>query len=105
MIVYINKSADFLQGDTMKKKNVYLAQINYLHGKSTFLPYAAGTLIATARSNKELSDFFEFQEPIFIRENTEAVLDRITAPFLFGFSNYIWNHEYNKVLAKKIPPR
>ena len=87
------------------KKNIYLAQINYLHGKSTFLPYAVGTLIANACSNKELSDYFEFKEPIFLRELTDVVLDRIENPFLFGFSNYIWNHEYNKILAQKIKKR
>lgn len=84
------------------KRNIYLAQINYLHGKSTFLPYAVGTLIAAAKENKELADFFCIKEPVFIRENTENVLERIDEPYLFGFSNYIWNHEYNKVLAKKI---
>ncbi len=84
------------------KKNIYLAQINYLHGKSTFLPYAAGTLIANAKANVEIADYYEFKEPLFIRESIEKALSKIENPFLFGFSNYIWNHEYNKVLAKKI---
>ena len=84
------------------KKNIYLAQINYLHGKSTFLPYAAGTLIAMAKKNKELDSFFSFNRPIFIRENTDKVVEKIKEPYLVGFSNYIWNHEYNKVLARKI---
>ena len=83
-------------------KNIYLAQINYLHGKSTFLPYAVGTLIAAAKANREISDFFTFPDPIFLRQNTDELLESIESPFLFGFSNYIWNHEYNKVLAKKI---
>lgn len=79
-----------------------MTQINYLHGKSTFLPYAVGTLIAAAKSNEEIGDFYEFAEPLFIRQNTEDVLKKIESPFFVGFSNYIWNHEYNKVLAKKI---
>ena len=87
------------------KKNIYLAQINYLHGKSTFLPYAAGTLIANACSNKELFDCFNFKELFFLREPIDTVLEKIDRPFLFGFSNYIWNHEYNKVLAQKIKER
>ncbi len=84
------------------KKNIYLAQINYLHGKSTFLPYAVGTLIANAKAQGELDAFYDFKEPIFIRENPQAVLEKIENPFLVGFSNYIWNHEYNKVLAKMV---
>lgn len=84
------------------KKNVYLAQINYLHGKSTFLPYAAGTLIANAKANSEIDSFYEFKEPLFIRQSIDSFFEKIDSPFLFGFSNYIWNHEYNKVLAKRI---
>ena len=84
------------------KKNIYLAQINYLHGKSTFLPYAVGTLIAAALQNPQLDAFFSFRQPIFIRENTDVVIEKIEEPYLVGFSNYIWNHEYNKALAKKI---
>lgn len=84
------------------KKNIYMAQINYLHGKSTFLPYAAGTLIANAKADGEINDFYDFKEPLFIRESIETALSKITDPYLIGFSNYIWNHEYNKVLAKKV---
>ncbi len=84
------------------KKKIYLAQINYLHGKSTFLPYAAGTLIAAAKANEEICDYYDFCTPFFVRKNTDEILSIIDSPYLVGFSNYIWNHEYNKVLAKKI---
>ena len=84
------------------KKNIYMAQINYLHGKSTFLPYAVGTLIANAKANGEINDFYNFKEPLFIREDIEKNLAKINEPYLAGFSNYIWNHEYNKVLAQKV---
>ncbi len=87
------------------KRNIYLAQINYLHGKSTFLPYAVGTLIANAKANDEVDSFFDFKEPFFIREDQNNILKKTDFPFLFGFSNYIWNHEYNKVLAKRIKER
>ncbi len=84
------------------KQNIYLAQINYLHGKSTFLPYAAGTLIASAKACPEINEFYDFKEPIFIRKPQSDIIDNIESPFLVGFSNYIWNHEYNKALAQKI---
>lgn len=86
----------------MAKRNIYLAQINYLHGKSTFLPYAVGTLIAAAKANEEINEFYDFMEPVFIRKKTDEVLEEIEQPYLVGFSNYVWNHEYNKVLARKI---
>lgn len=84
------------------KRNIYLAQINYLHGKSTFLPYAVGTLIAAAKGNAEIDGFYDFKEPIFIRKKVDEVFEEIKEPYLVGFSNYVWNHEYNKVLARKI---
>lgn len=84
------------------KKNIYLAQINYMHGKSTFLPYAVGTLIAAAKSNKEIDGYYSFEQPFFIREDIDNIINQIENPFLFGFSNYIWNHEFNKKLAKRI---
>lgn len=84
------------------KRNIYMAQINYLHGKSTFLPYAVGTLIANAKADSEICGFYDFKEPLFIRENIESALKKIENPYLLGFSNYIWNHEYNKVLAEKV---
>lgn len=84
------------------KKNIYLSQFNYLHGNSTFLPYAVGTLIANAKSIEEINDYFEFKDPFFLREKQSDLIKKIESPFLFGFSNYIWNHEYNKELAKKI---
>ena len=74
------------------KQNIYLAQINYLHGKSTFLPYAAGTLIASAKACPEINEFYDFKEPIFIRKPQSDILDNRESPFLVGFSNYIWNH-------------
>lgn len=84
------------------KRNIYMAQINYLHGKSTFLPYAVGTLIANASADSEIAAYYDFKEPLFIREDIETALRKISNPFLLGFSNYIWNHEYNKVLAKRV---
>ena len=87
------------------KKNIYMAQINYLHGKSTFLPYAVGTLIANAKASEEIDSYYNFAEPIFIREDQSLLSKKIKDPFLVAFSNYIWNHEYNKALAKKIKDR
>ena len=48
------------------KKNIYLAQINYLHGRSTFLPYAVGTLIAAAKENDEIDSFYSLKEQCFL---------------------------------------
>ena len=88
------------------KKNIYLFQVSYLHENSTFLPYTAGALIAYAKSIAELGNAYEFKEPVFIRSNDmDAVVDRLEEPDICAFSNYIWNHEYNKAVARKIKER
>lgn len=84
------------------KKNIYMVQVDYLHGKNVFLPLAVGSLIACARADASLDAVYEFKEPVFIREDQDRVLSRIESPYLVGFSNYIWNFEYNKLLAKRI---
>ncbi len=82
--------------------NVYTFQFSFLHGKSTYLPYTAGVLVAAAKSDRELNAYYDFKEPLFIREDIDLVVEKIEDPCVCAFSNYIWNHEYNKVLARKI---
>ena len=79
-----------------------MVQVDYLHGKSIFLPLAVGSLIACAKADPALDAVYDFKEPIFIREDPALVLSRIEEPYLVGFSNYIWNFEYNKLLARRI---
>ena len=84
------------------KKNVYTVQVEFSHGNDYYLPYASGTLIASAQSDSTIREEFEFRQTVFKRENTDVALDKTADPFLVGFSNYIWNSEYNKTLARKI---
>ncbi len=84
------------------KKNVYMVQANYLHGNSTYFPFAVGTLIAAAKADSKITENYNFGEIFFLRENTDSVLERMKNPAVVGFSNYLWNYEYNKLLAKKL---
>lgn len=84
------------------KKNIYMVQPNYLHGNSTFFPYAVGTLIANAKKYGRINEIYNFGEIFFLREDTDSVLGRMKNPSVVGFSNYLWNYEYNKVLAAKL---
>ena len=101
MVFMLNHS--FKEG---AKQNIYLFQVSYLHENSTFLPYTAGALIAYAKSIAELRDACNFKEPVFIRNNDlDEVVDRLEEPDICAFSNYIWNHEYNKAVSRKIKER
>lgn len=87
-------------------KNVYMVQASTTYGgelfKSAYLPYAAGLLVAYAWSDEEIKSEYEFKRFIFTREDISTAVSSLEQPYLIGFSNYIWNTEYNKALAKKV---
>lgn len=84
------------------KKTLYMVQVNASFDSSIYLPYAAGTLIASAMNNDELNGEYDFEEIIYLRSEINSVLAELKTPYIMAFSNYIWNFEYNKALAKKV---
>lgn len=85
-----------------KKKNVYMVQATYLNGKTVYVPYAVGALIAYAWKNETVAENYNIADIIFLREDPDEVVAKLDEPFYVGFSTYMWNYEYNKVLAEKI---
>ena len=88
-----------------RKKNVYLFQPTYMSANSVNLPYGIGALASYAWQFPDVKEAYALAGIFVLRENTDDVLSRIDAPFLAGFSCYMWNMEYNKVLAKKLKAR
>jgi len=89
----------------VNKKNLYMVQVDHLYGneeKSIYLPYTAGLLAAYALSDPDVARHYELKGFVFWRQPIEEAAASMDAPFLVGFSCYIWNTEYNKALAKKI---
>jgi radical SAM superfamily enzyme YgiQ (UPF0313 family) len=86
--------------------NVYLFQVNYQAGLgkyiSQWLPYSIATVWASAESNPEINQNFEVREVIFKRETIDTVVERLDNPNLCMFSNYIWNENYNQLMAAEI---
>ena len=89
----------------MPKKRVFLFQPTYMSANTVNLPYGIGALASYAWAFPDIDDAFDLTGIFVLRENTDDVLSRIEDPFLVGFSCYMWNMEYNKVLAKKIKER
>ena len=87
------------------KKQVYLAQVGFPFDESVYLPYAVGVLAAAAWADGYVKENYELADILFLREDIAEVADRIENPFLVGFSNYVWNFEYNKKLAQEIKKR
>lgn len=85
----------------MSNKNIYMIQPNYLYGKSAHLPYAVGTVSAYAFQDATIKANYTLKKIQFLREDPDVCVREAQAPFLVGLSNYVWNFEYNKVLAQK----
>lgn len=83
-------------------KEVYIVQANYLYGKDAYLPYAAGVIAAFAWSDKRVKDNYSLARIVFKREKINDVVQSFENPYLVAFSNYVWNYEYNKALAKEL---
>ena len=85
----------------MNRKNIYMIQPNYLYGNSAHLPYAAGAVAAYVFSDPVIRENCELKKIQFLREDPDTCVAQAEEPFLIGFSSYVWNFEYNKILAEK----
>jgi putative methyltransferase len=82
------------------KHRVLLVQVNYQYGENIFVPYSIGSLQAYAETIPEVVENFKFLEPVFLRQEPAGIIKKIEEPSVVGFSCYLWNWEYNKMLAK-----
>ncbi|OHA99041.1 MAG: hypothetical protein A3H52_03050 [Candidatus Zambryskibacteria bacterium RIFCSPLOWO2_02_FULL_39_26] len=85
-----------------RKRNVQLVQVNYQYGQNVFVPYSVGSLQAYAETVPEIRNSFNFQEPLFLREDPVSVVRNMKNPTVVGFSCYLWNWEYNTTLARAV---
>ena len=87
------------------KRRLYLAAVNNRYGQNVFLPYAAGLLWCYARRRSDVSSSYELCGTLFLKEPTERAADRLQQPEVVAFSSYIWNHEWNRALAREVKRR
>lgn len=87
-------------------RNLYLVQASNTYVgrgfRAAYLPYAVGLLAAYAFEDETVRSEYCFKRFIFTREKTDEAVRSLEAPAVVGFSNYIWNTQYNLVLAEKI---
>jgi len=87
------------------KKNIYMVQVDLAYGdndKAVYLPYAIGLLVAFAWENETVKENYTLGRLVFTREDIDKAVNSFENPFLVGFSNYVWNYEYNKLFAEKL---
>jgi radical SAM superfamily enzyme YgiQ (UPF0313 family) len=87
-------------------RNVYLIQPNY---HSTFqdilhywIPYSVGIIWSYAIQDRDIKNNYSLARIVYSREKIQPTVDSMENGAVYCFSNYIWNWEYNKTLAKKI---
>ena len=86
-------------------KNIYFVQVDVSASsgaQNAYLPYTAGILAASAFESEIVKKSYSFREFIFLREDIDAVVERMENPSVVGFSCYCWSTEYNKLLASAV---
>lgn len=83
-------------------KNVYLIQPNNALSESLFLPYSIGTIAAYSFSRDDIKQNYHLCDFIFTKTPIDEVIAGIEDPYIIGFSNYMWNIEYNLALASAV---
>ncbi len=89
----------------MMMKNIYMVQVDLSYGnedKPVYLPYAIGLLASFAWENETVKENYSLGRLVFRRENIPAAVSTFENPYLVGFSNYVWNFEYNKLFAQEL---
>ncbi len=84
------------------RSNVYLAQVNYRYGDNVFMPYSVGSMQAYCQTVPEIQSNFRFHDPLFLRDDPGQVARIMVRPAVLGLSCYMWNWEYNKLLAQAV---
>lgn len=90
----------------MSKKKVSFVNPNFQQGPKEFnayyLPYSCGVLWSYANQFPEISDNYELGEFIWRRDKIEEAVQLLKDSDIVGFSVYIWNRSYSKVLAREL---
>lgn len=83
-------------------KKIYFVQAGFAFDKSVYLPYATGCLAAYSLQHNDFRQHYELGGFFYKREKTDDIIERMDNPGVVAFSNYAWNVEFNKALARKL---
>ncbi len=90
----------------MPNKNIYFVQPGFTFGngekRGVYLPYASGTIAAYAWSNPSVSAEYTLKGLLYRFDDIDEIIESFENPYLVGFSNYVWNFEYNKRFSQKL---
>ena len=86
-------------------KNIYFVQAGGLFGVNAYFPYAAGCIAAYAWNNPIVRENYRLGHFTFLRTPLAQVIESFEEPYMVAFSNYVWNFEYHKALARAVKER
>lgn len=86
----------------MKKKNIYLFEINDVLTGQIKLPYSTGLIWSYCISDQEINDNYVLDGWFYYRQSIEEILNKIKNPSILGFNCFVWNWKFNNELAKKV---
>lgn len=85
------------------QKIISFVQVNFQQGprelNAYYLPYTAGIVLAYAL---EQNPDWQLGELIWRRDPVEETAQRLKNSDVVGFSTYVWNHQYNYALARRV---
>ena len=84
-------------------KNLYLIQVADKYGPNSFLPVAISYQWMFASTSKLVKDNFKVADVLIEKKNPHTYVSSLQKePHVVMLSSYVWNWEYNKVLARLI---
>ena len=86
----------------MNKKKIYFVQIALSYSSPCFLPYSIGCIAAAMKNDPKIVELYDIPDVICMREKISDIIKRFDSPDYVAFTNYVWNVEYNKALAKEL---
>lgn len=87
-------------------KKISFVQPNFQQGPKEFnahyLPYSVGVLWAYVNQFDSIKSNYQLEDLIWRRDNIEETVEKLSKCDIVGFSTYVWNKNYNYVLARKL---
>jgi len=81
-------------------------QPNFQQGPKEFnahyLPYSAGVIWSYALTDPWIRENFECTDMVWRRDAVEPLAEKLAQNDCVTFSTYVWNHQYNYTLARKV---
>ena len=67
-----------------------------------YILYSTGLIWGHCHQNKKIIDNYKLDGWFYYREPMEEIIERLDNPSVIGFSDFVWNTQYDHKISKKI---